>query len=797
MARKVKTTPTTATPTEATTANTGPLMNSFGDAIGLGSNNAFNFPQNQGRPSTEQLSNANTLFKNLRWYFVSDFQQMLAELYVEIGLVQTIVDVPVDDGMRGGVQIKSSQLDEDQIEELQTTLERDGDLATVGQAAKWNRLFGGAGVLVLTDQDPESPLQLDAIGPDSAVEFRAVDMWELMWTKQNSTAAEIGLDVSKAEDFEHYTYYGLKIHKSRVMRMQGIAAPSFVRPRLRGWGFSVCEVLVRSINQYLKATDLGFEVLDEFKLDVYKMKNLVNTLLSPNGKEKIRERVQLANWQKNYQNAVVMDSEDDFDHKQLSFAGLAEAMAGIRMQVASDLRMPITKLFGQSVSAGMGNTDQNDMENYNSMVESQIRSKIKPDILRVCEIKAQQLFGFIPDDLSVTFLPLRVLTSEQEENVKNSKFNRALQAKQAGEISTFEFREICNKGDLLDITLDTKGDTLNPDDPEVQDIVDGVREGDTESDEGEEPDEEDGGDDEPKQRMRNADAWDEGKHPRAGDGKFGKGGGGSTGKKPETVFKEKFGGTGGVGEFHAGDLPRDEALIEAKRLRKDGVHATIWHIEGPKTGPKSKYVVAVPTSEKKSEAGKEGVKKKSAPIERHRLASTPDEVKSLLKSSKPQFDDLKKASPKLAESVFEWSRASYQYARSIQQNKPVSSEEKALGESVLKEFEKGFQELPEFAGPLTRDLSIEIDDALEMFKPGESFTTDAYTSFTAKEAYGRRKCRIVVEDSSAGRAVWGLCQNDDEAEVIVPKGVTYMVDRIEEQDDAPYVVIHVKELKNG
>src|SRR3954471_18346943 len=157
------------------------------------------------------------------------------------------------------------------------------------------------------------------------------------------------------------------------MRLKGLTAPSFVRPRLRGWGFSVVETLVRSINQYLKATDLGFEVLDEFKLDVFKIKNLVNTLLSPNGAEKIQKRIQLANWQKNYQNALVMDSEDDFDHKQLSFSGLAEVQDGIGKQVAADLRMPITNLFGQS-AAGF-NSAEDDIEVYNAMVESQVRNK--------------------------------------------------------------------------------------------------------------------------------------------------------------------------------------------------------------------------------------------------------------------------------------------------------------------------------------------------------------------------------------------------------------------------------------
>jgi uncharacterized protein len=458
-----------ASNTSLATTQPPQVQNGLSDALGFGGIpgfSAFNLP-GQGSPWTEQVSNTTTLFKNLRWYLVSNFRQLLSELYIEIGLVQTIVDVPVDDGLRGGVKFKSKQLDESQIKELQVSMDRDDDINTAGQAAKWNRLYGGAGILIMTDQDPEEPLDLDAIGLDTPLEFRAVDMWELFWDKQNTEGYDPEI---QTQEFEFYDYYAMKVHKSRVMRLKGLTAPSFIRPRLRGWGFSVVEVLVRSINQYLKSTDLGFEVLDEFKLDVYKIKNLVNTLLSPNGQQKVQQRVQLANWQKNYQNAVVMDSEDDFDHKQLSFSGLAEAMAGIRMQVAADMRMPITKLFGTSVSAGFS-TDQNDMENYNSMVESQVRNKLKYDLLRMAEIKCQKLFGFIPDDLEAEFKPLRELTAVDEENVKTQKFNRLSLAKEKGEITTQEYRDACNKGNLFDIHLDTGEDALNPDDPEVAEIV--------------------------------------------------------------------------------------------------------------------------------------------------------------------------------------------------------------------------------------------------------------------------------------------------------------------------------------
>lgn len=445
-----------------------PYQNGLGDAIGFTDMGSAGFPFNQGNPWTVQLSNVNTIFKNLRWYLISNFRQVLSELYVEIGLVQTIVDVPTDDAFRGGVEIKSKQLDEDQIDELQTALERDDDYEAAATATKWNRLFGGAGIIVITDQDPSTPLDLEAIDEDTPLEFRAVDMWELYFDVENTEGPGPQLEQDQTE---HYSYYGVDLHKSRVFRLTGLTAPSFIRPRLRGWGYSVVEKLVRSINQYLKSNDLGFEVLDEFKLDVYKIKNLTNSLLSPQGEEQIRRRIQLANWQKNYQNAVVMDKEDDFDHKQLSFSGLAEAMAGIRMQVASDMRMPLTKLFG--ISAAGFNSGEDDIEVYNAMVESEVRSKIKWHLLRMIEIKCQKLFGFVPDDLRISFKPLRILTAEQEENVKTQRFNRLLQAKQAGEVTRFEFREGCNKDNLLSITLDNAGDSLNPDDPDIADHVEG------------------------------------------------------------------------------------------------------------------------------------------------------------------------------------------------------------------------------------------------------------------------------------------------------------------------------------
>lgn len=403
-----------------------------------------------GGPETQSIAQPTQIFNGLRWYFVSNLRQALSEAYVELGLVKTVVDVPVDDAFKGGIKIESKQLSPDQLKQLHDLQTREDDEGKLSQAKKWNRLFGGAGVLVLTDQDPSSPLDVNALS-NAKLEYRAVDMWELYFDLQNMEGYDPAI---QNEKFEYYSYYGQKVHKSRVFPMRGQTAPSFLRPRLRGWGFSVVESIVRSINQYLLGTQLIYELLDEAKIDVFGLKNLTNTLLAPNGTARVAERIQIANREKNYQHALVMDAEDNYDQKTLTFSGVADIMREIRMQVASELRMPVTKLFGTSDSGGLNNTDQNDMENYNNMLEGSVRKDAKLDYLKMTEYRCMQLFGFIPDDLSAEFQPLRELSAEQKSKIDAETRNGLLALFTAGVISLEEIRDGLNKDSLAVIQLD-------------------------------------------------------------------------------------------------------------------------------------------------------------------------------------------------------------------------------------------------------------------------------------------------------------------------------------------------------
>lgn len=56
-------------------------------------------------------------------------------------------------------------------------------------------------------------------------------------------------------------------------------------------------------------------------------------------------------------------------------------------------------------------------------------------------------------------------------------------------------------------------------------------------------------------------------------------------------------------EEHSSGHSREEAIKKAKELRDQGIHGSIHHGEGPKSGPKSKYSVRVPQSHKMADGG--------------------------------------------------------------------------------------------------------------------------------------------------------------------------------------------------
>lgn len=401
---------------------------------------------------TAPIQSANPMFYNNRYYMITNMRTLLNEMYIEHGIIQTMIDQPVEDGFRGGFKIISSELSNDEIIELEKKIEETEAVEKLIEALKWNRLFGGAGLIInVAGEDPRDDFDIEAVGEGREIEFYSADRWELANNPHVMQPAPNG-DLWKDVNFN---YYGIEINPSRVLILRGKPAPSLKRLQLQGWGMSELERLVSPMNKFLKNQNVIYELLDEAKLDVYSIDNYAGSVASGQ-EEAVKKRIMLTNYMKSYLNALILDAEDKFDQKQMSMAGVSEVLREARYDIASAMKMPVTKIFGMS-SAGF-NSGDDDIENYNSMIERDVRTPSKNIIKTIVRLLCKATFDYIPEDIDIEFESLRIMKETEEEALRTSKYHRFRDLYINGLITKGEFYDLLNQENVIQQELKIKGD---------------------------------------------------------------------------------------------------------------------------------------------------------------------------------------------------------------------------------------------------------------------------------------------------------------------------------------------------
>lgn len=404
--------------------NAGPDNGILGNVFAPG--NGFNAP----------LSNPWQMNYDNNYAPISLNRILLTYLYSTQGVVQRVVDQPIEDGLRGGLEYKCDELDTEDLEFFAEYMDY-FVIPELKEGMKWRELFGGSGLIINTDQDPMSPLDPDAIDDSTPFQLIPADRWELTLTYVNWNKATCP-----------YNYYGQPVNQTRVIQLKGKQAPSFMRQRLQGWGMSVVERLMRDLQMYTKEQDVIFELIDEAKIDVISIEGYNASIMNGNAQGIINRRMQDVSMGKNYHNTLILDKNDTYDQKQLTFSGLAELLTQIRIGMAAACQLPVTKLFG--LSAAGFNSGEDDLENYNSMVESEVRGNLRRILIEVIPLVARQVFGY-PADIKFEFKPLRVLSEVEEENVKTTKFNRFSALYSQGMYDDQEYAEELKKAGITNI----------------------------------------------------------------------------------------------------------------------------------------------------------------------------------------------------------------------------------------------------------------------------------------------------------------------------------------------------------
>lgn len=367
----------------------------------------------------------------------------LANTYKSNGFAKLAVDLPVSDCFRdGGFELDSATLNSDELKELQETIE-EKDVEIIKQCLRWGRLYGGGVILCNTNQKADTPFNPETIYK-KPVEFLACDRWQCYPLATSLYLAEQFLlqDNMMGEKGNNVIF-----DASRVKTFAGEVQPYYIRNQLQGWGASIFESIIPQLNQYIKANSVILELLDEAKIDILKIFDMASLLGSAEGERLVKRRAELFALQKSYKNMGVMDSQDDYIQKTMTFAGLNEMLEKIFLLICSSLRIPYSKVFGRGASGFSSGED--DLENYNAMIMSELRVPVQPIIKWIANIRCYQLFGRKVDDLTINWKPLRVMTEKEKQEIDSGKISSYMQLLQARVMTPKQVAEKLNQEEII------------------------------------------------------------------------------------------------------------------------------------------------------------------------------------------------------------------------------------------------------------------------------------------------------------------------------------------------------------
>ena len=333
--------------------------------------------------------------------FIYDLLNSYAELdaaYQSNWIARAIVDVPAGDMTREWRTIKS-----DNSEEIQQEEKRIGLQIASSEALSWARLFGGAGILMLTNQDLGKPLDVNKIKKGDLERLLVLDRWEMSPQTINTW------DVLASNYLmpEFYTVQGgsQPIHYSHFARFNGAKLPRRQMAQTQGWGDSELRKCMEDLHDTVSAKGGIAELMQESNVDVISRKGLSDELASDND-EAITDRYALFSQMKSIVNIALLDGDnEEFERKTLNLSGVAPTLEILMIWLSGCAKIPHSKLFGVSPS-GLNSTGEGDLKTYYDTIRGDQTTQLAPPIDYLDQIMVRSALGGFPDGFDYIWNPL-------------------------------------------------------------------------------------------------------------------------------------------------------------------------------------------------------------------------------------------------------------------------------------------------------------------------------------------------------------------------------------------------------
>lgn len=348
-------------------------------------------------------------------YGVINNYQPLEAAYQTNWIAKKICDIPAEDMTREWRRIKAEGGED--VERLEQALLLPN---AVQEAITWARLYGGAGILMLTGQDLTKPLNLNLIKKGDLERLLVFDRWDMQGQTIN-TWDVLAPNYLKPES---YTIRGgaIQVHWTHFARFNGERLPRRWMEQTQGWGDSVLRKCIEDIQDTVAAKDGIAELMQEANVDVIKREGLADELASDQDANIIK-RYEAFSLMKSNIKMALLDENETYERKTLNLGGVSQTIEQLMTWISGAADIPVTRMFGTSAK-GMNATGEGDDKNYKTSIRAGQRSYLSEPMRTLDEVIVRSALGHFPDDYDYMWNPLSLpddLESAQAEQLRSQK----------------------------------------------------------------------------------------------------------------------------------------------------------------------------------------------------------------------------------------------------------------------------------------------------------------------------------------------------------------------------------------
>jgi len=337
-------------------------------------------------------------------------------------IARKICDIPAEDMTREWRRVKCDGSED--IEALESQLLVPN---VVQEAVTWARLYGGSGILMITDQDLTKPLNVERIRKGSLKRLLVLDRWDM----SSFTINTWDILASNYLKPEFYTIRGgsMQIHHSHFARFTGARLPLRFMAQTQGWGDSELRKCLDDITDMVAAKDGIAELMQEANIDVITREGLTEEL-STDQDDMIIKRYEMFSLMKSSIQMALLDGDEKFARMTLNLSGVAPIIEQFMTWISGAADIPVTRMFGTSAK-GMNASGEGDDRNYNNSIRAGQRSYLAEPMRTLDEVMVRSALGNWPADYDYVWNPLSLpndLENAQAEQLRAQKHMQYLEA---------------------------------------------------------------------------------------------------------------------------------------------------------------------------------------------------------------------------------------------------------------------------------------------------------------------------------------------------------------------------------